>query len=227
MIISVAIVYAAITCIVYALQRTLVFRAASERVLPDPTVNHNVEEITLKTKTGERLFSWYGPAPVNRPTVLYLQETGLLEAAEIANRHLTEAGLAASEIILFGESLGSSEATQLAEKVSASALVLAAPMHSIREIAKAQYPFLPIGLLLKDPFLSFQHIGNVDEAVLVFHGSNDQAIPIESGKRLFALANEPKIFHTIDGAGHNNLFDFEIIDRLDQSLKEDHFENHQ
>ena len=258
-IIAVLIVYIGITCVVYAMQRTLVFSAVTERILPDASTNPRMEEITLKNKAGERLFSWHGQAPANRPTVLYLHgnggsvgtrqsvqrqflekdygifmagypgyggsdgaptEAGLLEAAELAYRHLIESGVAAKQIIIFGESLGSSVATQLAKKVSASALVLAAPMHSIREIAKAQYPFLAIGLLLKDPFLTFEHIGDVDEPVLVFHGSADQAIPIDSGKRLFALANEPKQFHTIDSAGHNNLFDFGIIELLDQFLAE-------
>ena len=235
------------------------FSAATERILPDANSNSDIEEVTLETNTGDRLFSWYGRAPANRPTVLYLHgnggsvstrqsvqrqflekdygifmtgypgyggsdgnptETGLLEASEIAYHHLIDSGVAAKEIIIFGESLGTSVATQLAEKVPASVLVLAAPMHSIREIAKMQYPFLPIKLLLKDPFLTYEHIPNVDEPLLVFHGSDDQAIPIDSGKRLFALANEPKRFHTIDGAGHNNLFYFEIIELLDQFLAE-------
>ena len=256
---ALAVFYLGIAGVVYAMQRSLMFSAATERIQPKGMVGGRIQEVTLKSGTGDRLFSWYGRASISRPTVLYLHgnggsvstrhgiqkrfldkgygvfmlgypgyggsegapsETALVEAAHIAYHHLISSGISAEKIIIFGESLGSSVATQLAASVAASAVVLAAPMHSIREIAQDQYPFLPINLLLKDPFLTFEHIGDVEEPILVFHGSEDQSIPIESGKRLFALANEPKQFHTIEGAGHNNLFDFKILEILDRFLKE-------
>jgi len=131
---------------------------------------------------------------------------------------LPKLGVTADDIVILGESLGSSVAIQLAAKKPSAAVVLLAPMHSIREIAESQYPFLPMKLLLKDPFLSFEHIARVQRPFLVFHGSDDQAIPISSGKRLFELANEPKQFVVIEGAGHNNLFDFGIVKLMDEFL---------
>jgi len=145
-------------------------------------------------------------------------ETALVATAHLAYGYLTGSGVLANDIVMLGESLGSSVTIQLAANKPAAAVVLLAPMHSIREIAESQYPFLPMQLLLKDPFLTFEHIANVQQPLLVFHGSNDEAIPITSGKRLFDLANPPKLFKTVDGAGHNNLFDFAIIELIEKFL---------
>jgi len=50
------------------------------------------------------------------------------------------------------------------------------------------------------------------------HGSADAVIPVASGQRLFDLAKQPKTYHLIDGAGHNNLFDFALVETLDDDL---------
>ena len=36
------------------------------------------------------------------------------------------------------------------------------------------------------------------------HGDKDALVPFEHGKRLYDMANEPKEFYTIPGAGHND-----------------------
>ena len=145
-------------------------------------------------------------------------ERGFVEAAQVGYKYLQGLPLAPESIVLFGESLGSAVAVQLATSVSARALILAAPMHSVREIAQQQYPFFPIRFLLKDPFLTFQHIGAIQMPLLVVHGAADQVIPVDSGRRLFDLAQQPKTFHLIDGAGHNNLFDFALVELIDNYL---------
>ena len=139
-------------------------------------------------------------------------EPGLNAAAALAYQHSLDSSVRPQDIILFGESLGTSVATQLATRVSARALVLVSPMYSIREIAKQQYPYFPIHSLLKDPFLTFEHIAQIQMPVLVVHGSADSAIPVTSGQRLFDLAKQPKTYRLIEGAGHNDMFDFGLLD---------------
>lgn len=145
-------------------------------------------------------------------------EKAFVDAAKLSYQYLRDASLEPHNLVLFGQSLGSSVATQLAAAVPARALVLAAPMQSIREIAEQQYPFFPVRFVLKDPFLTFQHIGAIQMPLLVVHGSADEAIPVESGRSLFNLAMEPKSYQLVDGAGHNNLFDFGLVDIVDQYL---------
>lgn len=137
-------------------------------------------------------------------------EEAFIDAAHLSFNYLRDSGIGASDIVIYGESLGTSVAVQLASKEESKAVVLEAPMSSIREIAQMQYPYLPVGMLLKDPFLTIEYIADVDMPLLVIHGSEDEAIPISSGQKLFELANEPKIFHTVEGAGHNNLSDYQL-----------------
>ncbi len=138
-------------------------------------------------------------------------EAAFVEAGELAYRHLLNNGIEKESIVIYGESIGSGVAVQLAGKEHAKALVLEAPMNSVREIAESVYWFVPVRLILKDTFLSYNFIADIDMPLLVLHGDLDRVIPIESGKRLFDQALEPKRFHAVEGGGHNNLYDFPVV----------------
>ena len=60
---------------------------------------------------------------------------------------------------------------------------------------------------MRDPFLSRENILRVEEPLLVIHGTADAVVPVEMGRQLFALANEPKKLAIIDGAMHSDLWD--------------------
>lgn len=38
--------------------------------------------------------------------------------------------------------------------------------------------------------------------IMVVHGTNDQIVPFDQGRKVFAAANEPKFFEQVTGAGH-------------------------
>jgi fermentation-respiration switch protein FrsA (DUF1100 family) len=44
--------------------------------------------------------------------------------------------------------------------------------------------------------------------LLFFHGNRDELVAYDNGKELFAAANEPKEFYSIEGAGHNDTYYF-------------------
>ena len=108
------------------------------------------------------------------------------------------------KIIFFGRSLGSAVAVELALNEKCRALILETPFTSILEMGKKLYPFLPLSLLLKTKYDSLAKIGNIKVPILVMHGDKDDLVPFEHGKRLYDMANEPKEFYTIPGAGHND-----------------------
>jgi hypothetical protein len=108
------------------------------------------------------------------------------------------------KIIFFGRSLGSAVAVELALNEKCRALILETPFTSILEMGKKLYPFLPVNLLLKTKYDSLAKIGNIKVPILVMHGDKDDLVPFEHGKRLYDMANEPKEFYTIPGAGHND-----------------------
>ncbi len=110
-------------------------------------------------------------------------------------------------IVLYGESLGTAVAIQVAAEREVAGMVLEAPPSSILEVARRAYPWLPVEWLLKDRFRSDQRIGAVTAPVLMVHGRRDAVIPFDLGETLFRMANEPKRFVAIDRAGHNDLWE--------------------
>ncbi len=133
-------------------------------------------------------------------------EPAFHEAAMTAYEFLIGQGIAARDIVLYGESIGAAVAVRLAAGVDARALILESPMASAVDVASRHYPYLPVRLLLKDAYLSVQHIGRIAMPLLIMHGEADRIIPLQSGEKLFARAVEPKRFVALSGAGHNDLF---------------------
>jgi len=133
-------------------------------------------------------------------------ERGFREDARAAYASLIAEGVAPGDIVIHGFSLGSAVAVQLAAERDARALILEAPMTATLDIATENAPrFVPMGLLMRDTFLSRDYIGRVHYPVLVAHGDQDETIPFAMGERMFALANEPKRFHRYAGGHHDDL----------------------
>lgn len=104
----------------------------------------------------------------------------------------SDLSLAPDRLILYGESIGTGVAVQMATEVSPAALILQAPYSSITDLAADTYPWLPARLLLKDRFDSLSKIGRVTAPLLLFHGELDRVVPVHYGRQLFAAAREPK-----------------------------------
>ena len=135
----------------------------------------------------------------------------------------------ASRIILFGESLGGGVATRLAADVCADqqipgGLVLRSTFNSLREIAAAQFSWVPVGLLLVDRYESQQCVGGVTCPVLSLHGERDTIVPLTSGRMLFDSAPPQshngvlKQFVPLPHADHNDVIETETP-RVLESLR--------
>lgn len=107
--------------------------------------------------------------------------------------------------IIWGYSLGTGIATQLAAKRSSSALVLEAPFTAVVDRGAELFPLFPVRQLMRNTYLSRDYIARVKAPVFVMHGDEDRIIPIHHGRALFALANEPKTFTEYAGFGHLDL----------------------
>jgi fermentation-respiration switch protein FrsA (DUF1100 family) len=132
------------------------------------------------------------------------------EAGLVRDAHAVRAYLAgrpdvdASRLVYFGESLGAAVALRLATEASPHALVLRSPFTSLADIGRHHYPFLPVGLLLRDRYPSLDFVPRLTCPTLVIAGDRDGIIPIEQSRRLYAAAPEPKHMVTIEGADHND-----------------------
>lgn len=137
-------------------------------------------------------------------------EKGFYDDARAAIKALQARGIDLSDVIFYGESLGTGVATQMAlEHQSAKALILEAPFTSTIDIGSAIYWYLPVKWLMKDRFESVKKIKKIKMPLLIVHGTNDVTIPYHFGEKLFDAAISPrKDMATIDGAGHGDLYDF-------------------
>lgn len=141
-------------------------------------------------------------------------EKGFVSDARLAYDYLLRTGLSGQDIVIYGESIGSSVAVQLAATVTARALILEAPMSSVTAIAQARYPFFKVRPFLRDRFESDRHIHNITMPLLIIHGDQDPVIPLQFGRALYDLAPRVKFFHTVKGGNHNNLYEFPIVDEM-------------
>ena len=137
-------------------------------------------------------------------------EAGLIADGEAAYR-FAAARYPAERSVLWGESLGSGVAVAIAAEHKVSRAVLDAPFTSAADVAGLVYWFLPVQLLMKDPFHSDRRIANVKVPLLVLHGERDRVVPIVLGERLYALANEPKRFVRFPAGGHSDLDSYGAI----------------
>lgn len=124
--------------------------------------------------------------------------------AKLAYDTLVGLGVDPSDVILYGESLGSGVAVQVAAVKPAGGVILDAPYTSLVDLAEMHYPILPSRLLMTDRYESTRYIGDIRAPLLIVHGEEDSIIPVAMGRDLFAAAKAPKEIVTLPGAGHSD-----------------------
>ncbi len=135
-------------------------------------------------------------------------ESGTYLDAQAAWRYLTETqGIAAEQIVLFGESLGGAVAAWLAAREKPGLLVLASTFTSVPDLAAEIYPFLPVRWLARFQYNTLESLQSVTCPVFIAHSPDDEIIPFEQSQQLLEAAPEPKQFLFLHG-GHNTGFIF-------------------
>lgn len=129
------------------------------------------------------------------------------EAANVADGvlafdFLVAAGVKPGDIVLFGESLGTGVAVEVAQQRPAAGLVLDSPYTSLAAVGQFHYPWLPVERLILDRYDTLSRIGSLHLPLLILHGEADSVVPVAMGRAVFAAANEPKRIDTYPGAEH-------------------------
>jgi hypothetical protein len=132
-------------------------------------------------------------------------EAGFYADGRAALDFLDREGVAPNRLVLYGESLGSGVAVELAAQHEIAALILEAPPTSVAEVAQCHFPYVPASRLVTDRFDSLSRIGKVKAPILVLHGERDRVVPIRFGRALFDAAPEPKESWFAPEAGHEDL----------------------
>ena len=113
-------------------------------------------------------------------------------------------GVRPEQIILYGHSLGTTVATDVASRGNYGAVVLESGFSSASSMAASALPWLPAWLhfLGRNRFESARKLANIESPILIAHGDPDRTIPTDEARLLFAAANEPKKLLIVPGAGH-------------------------
>ena len=146
-------------------------------------------------------------------------EEGLYIDGISAINWLKNLGLSEEDIIIYGESLGTGVATEIAQNSNFAGLVLETPFTSMVEAAKNFYPYIPVGLLLKDKYKNSLKIKNINIPVLVMHGESDQIVPYWMGKKIYEMANQPKYSYFTKYDDHMMEYNDKLILALNAFIK--------
>ena len=151
----------------------------------------------------------YGGNP-GRPS-----EEGLTADALSVMAHLTDRGIPAERIVLYGESLGTGLAIKLAAGRPVAGLILEAPPGSIAELAQAHYWYVPAKWLLLDQWNAIDLMDQVTAPLLLMHGEADRVVPVRFGRRVYEAATGPKEALFLEEGGHADLYRFpEVAGRV-------------
>jgi uncharacterized protein len=142
--------------------------------------------------------------------------------ARAAMRDLTEQrGVHIEDVVIVGRSIGTGVAAQLAlENPRAAGLVLLSPFTDLYAIAR-QNPtmrWLPLELMgSRNRLDTLGKIGQIHMPLFLIVGTQDKLTPPWMARTLFERANQPKQLYLVEGAEHNDLWDFggrDLVARL-------------
>ena len=147
-------------------------------------------------------------------------EAGTYLDAQAAHAWLRQKGFAATNIVLFGESLGGGIASELAVREPCGGLVLQNTFTSLTDLGAELYPFLPVRTLGSIRYNTRGRLPHIHVPVLVMHSREDSLIPFHHAEENFAVANEPKQFCETIGDHNDGIVDREkFLAAMEQLLR--------
>ena len=126
---------------------------------------------------------------------------------------LVEAGPALSSVVVYGESLGSGTAIQVAAARAVGGVVLHAPYDSLRDIVRARTAWLLPRAIFRERYDSIRQIAKVTAPILWIHGDDDRIIPLKRGRRLYDAAQGPKYAALVKGANHFGIYTQQVFNQ--------------
>jgi len=137
----------------------------------------------------------------------YPTERNLYLDGNAALKFLSDKRIPLFKTVIYGESLGSGVAVEIAQNKAIFGLVLEAPFSSMMAAAAHHFKVFPVRWLVRDKYDSINKINNIKAPILIIHGVKDRTVPFALGQQLFKAAPSPKEFYDFPEAGHNDLYD--------------------
>jgi alpha-beta hydrolase superfamily lysophospholipase len=124
----------------------------------------------------------------------------------------------ADSIVIYGKSIGTGIAAQLASVRDCKRLILETPYYSMDELAGHYFFMYPVSSLTKYEFPINQYLEKVQTPVTIFHGTKDEVIPYKQAAKLMKIINQKGELVTILKGKHNNLTESELYQKKLDSL---------
>jgi len=148
----------------------------------------------------------YGTARSSGPPT----EAGLYADAEAEIQAIEARGIAKNRIAIWGFSLGTGVASEMAFRGHGCALVLEAPFTSISEMADRYAPFLPTSLIVKDKFDTLSKAPRITIPTVVAHGDRDTVVPFPMGEKVARTLPRAQ-FIGVPGGHHTDLLELDQV----------------
>ena len=133
-------------------------------------------------------------------------EDGTYRDAQAAYTYLTQTRNRESKtLVVYGESLGSAVAAELASKVEVGGLILEEAFTSIADVGQKMFPFLPVRWLVRNKYDTLDKMPHIHAPLLILHSRDDEFFDMRHAQRLLAAANDPKQLIELRGS-HNDAF---------------------
>jgi pimeloyl-ACP methyl ester carboxylesterase len=140
-------------------------------------------------------------------------EASLYADGEAAMKYLARAGVSNDRIAVWGFSLGTSIASEMARRGHGARLALVAPFTSMIDMGRHVAPILPASLILAHHLDTYGRAKDIAQPTLVVHGDADEVVPFAMGERI-AKALPHGEFVRVPGAHHTDLLTPDVLDRI-------------
>ena len=124
-----------------------------------------------------------------------------------------------AEIIIYGKSLGTGIASELASVRDCKYLILETPYYSMTSLVAHYFPVYPVKQMLHYHFPTNEYLKEVTAPIIIFHGTDDGVVPYSNSEKLKEVLKPSDIYIKIEGGSHNNLNDYPLFhQKLDSVL---------
>ena len=117
---------------------------------------------------------------------------------------INKLGFNSTQIIIYGRSIGTTVAIDVAQNKNIRDLILITPFTTGYELVK-QMNIGSIGSFVGNSFNSVEKLNSIHCPLLVIHGTDDEVIPYKLGQMLYEKYPNSKTFISIKNGKHNNL----------------------
>jgi uncharacterized protein len=127
---------------------------------------------------------------------------------------------AADSIIIYGKSMGTGIAAQLASNNPCKKLILETPYYDFPSVVSHYLPIYPARWMLHYKLPTYQYLPLVKAPITIFQGTDDWLVTFSNAKQLIPLLKKGDEFITVQGGEHNNLYTYPVVTaKLDSLLR--------